>query len=47
MQYTSYSVVNVHMKDFTYGKHEAAYLTKKKASYLYFQGIKHVYGQFL
>lgn len=30
MQYTSYSLVNAHMNDFAYGKHEAVYLTNKK-----------------
>lgn len=30
MQYTSYSLVNIHMNNFTHGKHEAAYLTNKK-----------------
>lgn len=41
---TQYSVVNVHMEDFSYGKHEAAYITRQNVNYLYFQGTKYVYG---
>lgn len=36
MQYTSYSVVKAHVKDFTYNKYEAAYLTKKKGKLFLF-----------